>query len=274
MKREEQIKELTKKLEQGVQDVFTSDNFINYLSVMSRFHNYSFNNCLLIAMQKPEATLVAGYKAWQNKFGRQVRKGEESIKILAPMPRKRKKKVLLEDGTTEEQEYTYCDYRAVSVFDISQTDGKDLPEHYVHGLEGDVDQYDTLITKLETAAGIPITFEEIEGGANGYFHREDKRIVIKKDMSQTQTVKTMIHEVAHSILHDKDNGTEKEADRRTKEVQAESVAYVVSQYLGLDTSGYSFGYVAGWSSGKDVKELRASLEAIRNTAHEIIDRMA
>lgn len=270
--RTDKIKQITDKLEQGVKDVFT-DNFINYLQVISKFHNYSFNNTLLIAMQKPDATLVAGYKSWQTKFKRQVRKGESAIRILAPIPCKMKKEVALQDGTMEEQEIKFTRYRAVSVFDISQTDGEELPS-ICKTVADDVEEYETLRDKLISIAPVPVGFEDIQGGANGYFHHEDKRIAIKAGMPQGQTIKTLVHEIAHSILHDKDQGEEKEADRRTKEVQAESVAYVVNQYLGLDTSDYSFGYVAGWSSGKDVKELRASLETIRNTAHDIIDKIA
>ena len=273
MANKDKIKEITEQLEKGVQDVFTSDNFIQYLQVMSKFHNYSFNNTLLIAMQKPDATLVAGYKAWQTKFKRQVRKGEKSIKILAPIPRKVMKEVTLADGTKEEQEYKWTGFTVTSVFDISQTDGEELPA-YVHTLDGDLEEYEAMIEKLKTVSPVPIEFEDIAGTANGYYHTVDKRIAIQSGMSQAHTIKTMVHEIAHSILHDKDDGLEKESDHRTKEVQAESVAYVVNQYLGLDTSDYSFGYVAGWSSGKDTKELKSSLEVIRNISHEIIDKIA
>ena len=272
MANKDRIKEITEQLEQGVLEVFTSDNYLKYLQVMSKFHNYSFGNCVLIAMQNPEATLVAGYKAWQTKFKRQVRKGETSIKILAPIPRKMTKEVTLADGTVEEKEIKWMDFTVTSVFDISQTDGEEIPT-YIHKLDGDVDEYEKLIDKLTEISPVPVGFEDIQGSANGYFHTVDKRIATQEGMSQAQTVKTMVHEIAHSIMHDKDDGTDKEADNRTREVQAESVAYVVNNYLGLDTSDYSFGYVAGWSTGKDIKELRASLEAIRNTAHDMIDRI-
>lgn len=265
----QKVKEITEQLEQGVAEVFTSDNFIQYLQVMSKFHDYSFNNCLLIAMQCPTATLVAGYKAWQKKFKRQVRKGEKAIKILAPIPCK----ITVEDEEGEEKEIKFNRFRAVSVFDIAQTDGEEMPE-FVHKLTGDVDGYNELAGKLTSISPVPIRFDVIEGTANGYFSSADKEIVIRKDMSQAQIIKTMVHEIAHSILHDKDNGLEKDANRKTKEVQAESVAYVVSQYLRLDTSDYSFGYIAGWSSDKDTKELKASLQVIRDTAHDIISKVA
>ena len=265
----EKVRRITEQLEKGVAEVFTSDNYIEYLNIMSKFHDYSFNNCLLIAMQCPTATLVAGYRAWQKKFKRQVRKGEKSIKILAPIPCKIK--VENEDG--EGKEIQFNRFRAVSVFDIAQTDGEDIPE-FIYKLTGDVDGYNEMVKKLISISAVPIRFDVIEGTANGYFSSADKEIVIRQDMSQVQTIKTMVHEIAHSILHDKDNGLEKDANRKTKEVQAESVAYVVNQYLGLDTSDYSFGYVAGWSSGKDTKELKASLQVIRDTAHDIISKVA
>lgn len=270
---QEKVKEITEQLEQGVAELFTSEKFMAYLQAMSKFHNYSLNNSLLIWMQMPEATLVAGYKDWQRKFKRQVRNGETSIKILAPIPKKYRKEVVLDDGTTEEREISYMRYRAVSVFDISQTDGDDLPE-ICRSLDGDVDGYQGLVDKLKEISPVPVDFEDIAGTANGFYHLADKRIVVQQGMSQSQTIKTMVHEIAHSILHDKDSGIEKEADRRTREVQAEAVAYTVNQYLGLDTSDYSFGYIVGWSSGKETKELKESLAAIRNTAHDIIEKIA
>lgn len=272
MANKDRIKEITEKLEQGVQDVFTSDNYLQFLQTMSKFHNYSFGNCLLIAMQKPEATLVAGYKAWQTKFKRQVRKGEKSIQILAPVPRKYKKEIVLDDGTVEEQEIKYTGFTVTNVFDISQTDGEEIPE-YIHKLTDDVEGYEELLQKLQDVSPVPVTFEDIKGTTNGFFHTVDKKIVIQEGMPEAQTIKTFVHEIAHSLMHDKEDGTDKEASRRAKEVQAESVAYVVNQYLGLDTSDYSFGYVAGWSSGQDTKELKTSLESIRRTAHDIIDRL-
>lgn len=268
---QDKVKEITAKLEQGVKDVFTSDNYRNYLLTMSKFHTYSLNNQLLIFLQKPEATRVAGYKTWQ-KMKRQVRKGETSIKILAPIPCKFKQEVQTADGI-EKKEIQYNRYRAVSVFDISQTDGEDLPQ-IVTTLDGDVEGFKELEKKLMDASPVPVGYEDIKTGANGYFHREDKRIAIKQGMSQTQTVKTMVHEIAHSILHDKDTGLAKDADRNLKECQAESVAYVVSNFLGLDTGDYSFGYVAGWSKQDDTEELKKNLEVIRQAANKIIDKIA
>lgn len=265
------IEEITKQLEEGVKEVFTSENYLNYLKVMSKFYNYSFNNCLLIAMQMPEATLIAGYQTWKNKFNRQVKKGEKAIRILAPIPHKFKKEIEKEDGSKEEKEIKYTTFRAVSVFDISQTDGEELPK-IAQKLQGSLEQYEKLLEELKSISPVNIYFEEIKSEANGYYSPSDDKIVIRKDLSQQHTIKTLIHEIAHAILHSED-GEETEADLNTKEVQAESIAYTVCQYLGLDTSDYSFGYVAGWSKGKEVKELQASMEIIRTTSKEIIEQL-
>ena len=264
------IKVITEQLEQGVKDIFPSEKYIEYLNFMSKFTNYSFNNIILILMQKPDASLVAGYKAWQNKFNRQVKKGEHGITILAPCPHK--KEIETEDGET--REIIWTSFRAVKVFDVSQTDGEELPAGCVETLTGEVENYTELIKKLESVSPVPVTYENIDGGANGYFSNTEKRIVIQEGMSEAQTVKTLVHEISHAILHDRENGEEKEADRNTREVQAESVAYTVCSMLGLDTSDYSFGYVAGWSTGKEIKELNASMEVIRQTAKDITDRLA
>ena len=266
------IKEITEQLEKGVKDVFESDNYKAYLDFMSKFYNYSVNNCILIWMQKPEASLVAGYKAWQTKFKRQVKKGEKGITILAPCPHKFKKEVQNENGDLEEKEIQYLSFRATTVFDISQTDGEDVP-NFIEKLTGDVDNYNDLLEKLKTVSPVPVEFEKITTGAHGYFHLEDKRIAINDGMSEQQTVKTLVHEISHAILHDKENGEEKDADKHTREVQAESVAYTVCNMLGLDTSDYSFGYVASWSKGKEAKELKASMEVIRKTANSIIESL-
>lgn len=257
------IKEITKKLEDGVKAVFESDRYKNYLKFMGTFHNYSVNNIVLIMMQKPDASLVAGYKAWQSK-GRQVRKGEKAIRILAPCPHKAVKEV---DG--EEKEIHWTTYRVASVFDVSQTDGDALPEGACKVLDAAVDGYDDLIKRLEAVSPYPVSYEDVSGTANGFCSFIVKRVVVRKGMSQLQTVKTLIHEISHAILHSK-NGEAVDADRNTREVQAESVAYCVCQMLGLDTSDYSFGYVAGWSEDKDVRELSASMEIIRKTANEIM----
>ncbi len=281
----QRVQELTDKLEQGLQDLFNSDSYCNYLSTMSKFHNYSFNNTLLIAMQKPDATLVAGYKAWQKNFERHVNKGEKAIRILAPAPYKIKEErdkidpvtqelLLDKDGNPqkEEVEITIPAFRAVSVFDVAQTDGKPIPELSAHELLSDVEGYQDMIRAVEAISPVPIELEEIAGDSKGYYDREAKRIAVQENMSESQTLKTMIHEVAHSKLHSKEveQDEQMKKDRNTKEVEAESVAYTVCQHFGIDTSDYSFGYIAGWSSGRDTKELRSSMDTIRRTASELI----
>lgn len=281
----QRVQELTDKLEQGLQDLFNSDSYCNYLSTMSKFHNYSFNNTLLIAMQKPDATLVAGYKAWQKNFERHVNKGEKAIRILAPAPYKIKEErdkidpvtqelLLDKDGNPqkEEVEITIPAFRAVSVFDVSQTDGKPIPELAAKELLSDVEGYQDMIRAVEAISPVPIELEEIAGDSKGYYDREAKRIAVQENMSESQTLKTMIHEVAHSKLHSKEVEQDEQMrkDRNTKEVEAESVAYTVCQHFGIDTSDYSFGYIAGWSSGRDTKELRSSMDTIRRTASELI----
>lgn len=284
----EKMKEITDRLEQGIQELFDSDRFKEYLQVMSKFHNYSFNNTLLIAMQKPDATLVAGYNSWKNLFGRQVARGAKGIKVLAPSPYKIKKEVDKIDPQTqkpvvdkngkpvkEETEITVPAFKVVSVFDVSQTEGKELPTIGVDELTGDVEQYNDFFKAAELAAPVPVGFENIKSGAKGYYSQTDKRIAINEGMSELQNLKTLIHETAHAKLHDIDLNAppEKQADRpdrRTREVQAESIAYAVCQHYGLDTSDYSFSYVAQWSSGRELAELKASLETIRSTASELI----
>ena len=284
----EKLKEITDRLEQGITELFESERYREYLRVMSKFHNYSINNTLLIAMQKPDASLVAGFSAWKNNFERNVMKGQKGIKIIAPSPYKIKqemqkidphtqKPVIGKDGkpVTEEKEVTIPAYKVVSVFDVSQTEGKELPDIAVDELTGDVDRYKDFFAALEKTSPVPIAFENIEGGSHGYYHLEDKRIAINEGMSELQTLKTAIHEIAHAKLHDIDLNAPKDeqprVDRRTREVEAESVAYTVCQHYGLDTSDYSFGYVAGWSSGRELSELKSSLETIRSAAAEIIN---
>ena len=285
----DKLKEITDRLEQGITELFESERYKEYLRVMSKFHNYSFNNTLLIAMQKPDASLVAGFTSWKNNFGRNVMKGEKGIKIIAPSPFTVKQEVEKTDPhtgkpvigkdrkpVTEEKEIKVPAYRVVSVFDVSQTEGRELPDIAVDELTGDVDRFKDFFAALEQVSPAPIGFEKIEGGAHGYYHLEEKRIAIDEGMSDLQTLKTAIHEIAHAKLHDIDLNAPKEeqkprVDRRTREVEAESVAYTVCQHYGLDTSDYSFGYVAGWSSDKELAELRGSLETIRNTAAEMIN---
>ena len=285
----EKLKEITDRLEQGITELFDSERYREYLRVMSKFHNYSFNNTLLIAMQKPDASLVAGFSAWKNNFGRNVIKGQKGIKIIAPSSYKVKQEmkkidphtqqpIIGKDGkpVTEEKEITIPAYKVVSVFDVSQTEGKELPDIAVDELTGDVERYRDFFAALEKTSPVPIGFEQIPGSSHGYYHLEDKRIAIQEGMSELQTLKTAIHEIAHAKLHDIDlNAPENEqqprVDRRTREVEAESVAYTVCQHYGLDTSDYSFGYVAGWSSGRELSELKNSLETIRSAAAEIIN---
>lgn len=260
------VDEITAELEQGVQDVLQSDKYRGFLEMMSRFYNYSACNCILIMRQFPEATLVAGYNAWRDKFRRQVKKGEKAIRILAPCPHKK----MTVDENGNEKEVRWTTFRATNVFDISQTEGEELPT-ICNRLTDSVEGYDGIIEKLNGISAVPIRFDRIN--VAGYYSPADKEIVLCEGMSEAQTVKTLVHEIAHSILHDKDTGTEKNADRNTRELQAESVAYTVCQYMGLDTSEYSFEYLASWSASDDTKELAKSLEVIRKTAKGIIDQI-
>lgn len=264
------ISNITKQLEEGVRSIFGSEEYKKYLEFAGKFHDYSFNNIVLILSQMPNATRVAGYKAWQ-KLGRQVRKGEKSISILAPVPHKNEVEEVDMDGKVSKKEVTWMSYRAVSVFDISQTDGEEVPSSrsFCKVLEGNVEGYDEVFGKLVGIAQIPVEFEQVQDGSNGYYDTVNKRIALNEGMSQAQTIKTLIHEIAHSVLHSID-GDESNADRNTKELQAESVAYTVCSYLGLDSSEYSFGYIAGWSKDKDVKVLTSNMEVIRKTAETII----
>lgn len=281
----DRMKEITDRLETGIQELFESERYKAYLTSMAKFHSYSFNNTLLIAMQGGQ--LVAGYNKWRDDFHRNVKRGEKGIKILAPAPYKVKKEVpkldeqgqpvMDKDGKplTEIQETQVPAFKIVSVFDVSQTEGEPLPSIGVDELAGNVEQYEDFFKALEQTSPVPMAFEDIPGGSHGYYHLTEKRIAIQENMSELQTLKTAIHEIAHAKLHaiDPEAPVTEQADRpdsRTREVQAESVAYAVCQHYGLDTSDYSFRYVAGWSSGKDLKELRASLETIRATAHELI----
>ena len=291
----QKVQEITEKLEQGIKELFESEKYKTYLNTMSKFHNYSFNNTMLIAMQKPDATLVAGFKAWQKNFDRHVKKGEKGIRILAPAPYKIKEEqekldpvtgeIMLDKNgmpITEEVEIKIPAFRVVPVFDVSQTDGKEMPDIGVNELSGSVEDYEDFMQALTEVSPVPITYEDIDGDAKGYFHTTDHRIAIQEGMSQSQTVKTAIHEVAHAKLHDRERNQDIDAvldkDRNTKEVEAESVAYTVCQHFGIDTSDYSFGYIAGWSSDRDMKELKSSLDTIRKTASELItgieDRLA
>lgn len=278
---------ILKSLETGVENIFTGDKYAQYLQTMSKFHRYSFNNTLLIAMQRPDATLVTGYRNWQS-MGRQVKKGEKGITILAPAPIKRKREqeildqnhmpLLDADGNprTEEVEVVIPRFKPTTVFDISQTDGEPIEILAPEELTEAVADYDLFMKAITAVSPVPIRFDEIAGEAKGYYHSGDKEIVIQKGMSESQTIKTAIHETGHARLHDKDVMEEQgiEKDRLTKEVEAESVAYCVCSAFGVDTSEYSFPYIAGWSSGRDMKELKASMDIIRKTAGEMIDELS
>lgn len=273
-------------LESGVEELFTSNRYQEFLKTMAKFHNYSFNNTMLIAMQRPDATLVTSYKNWQS-MGRQVMKGEKGITIIAPAPyKKMKEKEVLDEnqrpimGTdgkpkTEKVEVTVPHFKAITVFDIAQTSGEPIQTLAPELLTAAVQDFDSFMQAIQKISPVAIRFDEIDGNANGYYHNADKEIVIKKGLSESQTLKTAIHETAHAKLHDREImeslGVEK--DRLTKEVEAESVAYCVCSSFGLDTSDYSFPYIAGWSSSREMKEMKASMDVIRKTAGEMIDQL-
>ena len=282
----DKLKEITDKLEAGIKGIFDSDQYKTYLNTLSKFHNYSMGNCILIAMQKPDATHIAGYTAWQHNFKRQVMKGEKGIKIIAPSPYKMKKEQeRIDPGSgspmkgadgkplMEEVEVKVPAFKIATVFDISQTDGEPLPEIGVNELTGDVDKYNDFYKALEKSSPVPIAIEDIASGAKGYYEQVEKRIALNAGMGELQTLKTAIHEIAHARLHDIDKNAPKDVprpDHDTREVEAESVAYTVCQHYGLDTSDYSFGYIAGWSGDKELDTLKSSLETIRAEAGAII----
>ena len=273
-------------LESGVEELFTSNRYKEFLKTMAKFHNYSFNNTMLIAMQRPDATLVTSYKNWQS-MGRQVMKGEKGITIIAPAPyKKMKEKEVLDEnqrpimGTdgkpkTEQVEVTVPHFKAVTVFDIAQTSGEPIQTLAPELLTAAVQDFDSFMQAIQKISPVPIRFDEIDGNANGYYHNADKEIVIKKGLSESQTLKTAIHETAHAKLHDREimESLGLEKDRLTKEVEAESVAYCVCSSFGLDTSDYSFPYIAGWSSSREMKEMKTSMDVIRKTAGEMIDQL-
>ena len=293
----ERLQEITAGIEQGIKELFESEKDMRYLSVMSKFHRYSVNNTMLIYMQKPEATLVAGFNKWKNQFARHVKKGEHGITIIAPTPYKKKIEemkrdpdthapILDADGKTvmEEKEIEIPMFRPVKVFDVSQTDGKPLPE-LASSLSGTVPHYEAFLEALRRSASVPIEFEPMAANTDGYFSPDQQRIAIREGMSEVQTVSATVHEIAHSKLHNRqkmqetaaagDNAPDqpKPKDRRTEEVEAESISYAVCQYFGIQTGENSFGYIASWSKGKELKELRASLETINKTSCELINNI-
>lgn len=276
---DQQIKEITEQLEKGIQSIFTSGDYREYLQLMGRFHDYSLNNTVLIHLQCPDATYVAGFKTWQDKFDRHVDRHARSIKIIAPSPFKAMKEQIKTDASgnqiigadgkpeTETTEVIIPSYRVVNVFDVSQTSGKELPS-LTHMLTGTVEGYQELFETLKDISPAPVSVEAIAGRANGYYQPETNRIVVRP-LPEEQSIKTTIHEIAHALLHNKES--DPDLDRITKEIQAESVAYTVCSYYGIDTSDYSLGYVAGWAGDKDFKELRESIEIIRRTASDLIN---
>ena len=282
--RQEVLKALTEQLEKSIQNFMESEKYKAFLSSMAKFHNYSLNNQILIAVQKPDSTLCAGYTTWQ-KQNRYVKKGEKGIQIICPVPYKKEylkdvidkttgKPELLPDGKAKQEivQKVIPFFRVGYVYDISQTDGQPLPE-VTHRLKGDLDSdLKRLKESLLEVSPVPVTFQPIEGSANGFYSPAAEEIVVDSTLSEKQSLKTLIHETAHALLHNPE-ASSSQSTRETKEVEAESVAYVVCQYFGLDTSDYSFGYIAGWSSGKGTPELKASLENIRNTSNEIISNV-
>ncbi len=286
-RQQQEIKEITDKLEQGVKELFESEKYKVFLHTMSKFHNYSLNNTMLIAMQMPEATLVAGYEAWKKNHERHVMKGEKGIRIFAPAPYKVKveqdkidpvtNKPVLDENNNPVREVVEVKkpaFKLVSVFDVSQTEGKEIPSLGVDELLGDVEDYVHFFDALERSCPVPLGFEQIEGGAKGYYHQTECRIAINEGMSEVQNVKTLIHEMAHQKLHAVENiDKDLKLSRSAKEVEAESIAYVICQHYGIDTSEYSFAYLAGWSDGKDTPELKASLDRIRKASNEMINEI-
>ena len=289
----ERLKEITDGIEQGIKELFQSDRYRSYLSVMSRFHRYSVNNTMLIYLQRPNASLVAGFNKWEKQFGRHVKKGEHGITIIAPTPFKKKiEEVKLDPDTNaplldkegkeilEEKEISIPMFKPVKVFDVGQTYGKPLP-NLAANLTGSVEQYEVFVEALRRSAPVPISFKAIEPNTDGFFNLEDQAITIREGMSQIQTICAMVHEIAHSKLHNYEKQAEaasekdgaepvKKKDRNTEEVEAESISYAVCQYYGIETAENSFGYIATWSQGKELKELRASLETINKAASELI----
>lgn len=282
--RKAELKDITEKLEKGVQDVYSSEQYQDLLNTMAKFPHYSVNNNILIMMQKPDATLVQSYTGWK-KMGRFVKKGEKGIRILAPAPFKLEKEqdkvdesgkvVLDKDGEAvkEKIEINMTAFKPVSTFDVSQTEGEPLPQIGVDELTGNIKGYQTLFEAIKSASPVPIAFEDIKSGAKGYFHVEENRIALNNGMSEIQNVKTAIHEMAHAKLHNSEAQKNNKQSKNSKEVEAESVAYTVCEHYGIDTSDYSFAYVATWSQGKELPELKESLNIIRNAASELITKI-
>lgn len=265
------IDEITQKLEAGIKDMFEGDNYKTYLNAMSKFHNYSYNNCILITHQMKNASHVASFTKWKE-LERHVKANEHGLKIFSPIVKKKidpKTKQVVINEKTGKPEMVVTGFKPAYVFDISQTEGKELPK-IAKLLTGKVEDYEHLKESLIKISPVPLTFEHIEGGANGYYHTLEKRIVVDEGLPEQQKIKTMVHEISHSMLHAK---VDDEKERTTKEVEAESVAYTVCNYIGLDTSDYSFGYIGGWSKDKELSELKESLSSIKDTSAQIIKKL-
>ena len=283
----DKVNEQLAKLEQGLKEVFESDNYKKYLNTMAKFHNYSINNTLLINQQMPEATLVAGFNSWKNNFDRHIKKGEKGIKIIAPAPYTIKKEQEITDpktgetlknfdGTpkTTEVEIKVPAFKISYVYDISQTEGKELPSLGVNELKDNVNHAKDFVDSLKKISPIPIKFGETHGDSKGFYSLTENAITVKEGMSESQTIKTMVHEISHAVLHNPEKAKENaNKSKGTIEMEAESIAYIVCQHFGIDTSDYSFGYIAGWSEGKETKELKESMNDIRETASEMIYRI-
>ena len=281
MEREDRLKQLTDQLTDGVKAVRDSGEYKKLLAVMAKFPHYSMNNCMLIAMQRPDATLCQGFDGWK-KMGRYVKKGEKGIKIIAPAPYTVQKEVdkldsngkpvIDSDGehVKETKEYQVMGFKAETTFDVSQTDGKELPKIGVDELKGEVDKYELMMGVLKDLSPVPIGFEDIKSGAKGYYHTSEKRIAIQKDMSELQTVKTCLHEITHAMLH---ADAPKEISKSRKELEAEGTACIVLKYMGYDTDAYSFPYLTGYTTDADMKELKDSLNIIRRTSSKIITKI-
>ncbi len=281
--RKAEMEEITTKLEKGVKDIFTTDGYKDYLNFCAKLPRYSVNNQILIMLQRPDATMCQSFTNWKE-MNRFVRKGEKGIRILAPAPYKMQKEqdkldasgrpVLDKDGepVKETVEVTINAFKPVSTFDISQTEGDPVPTVGVSELTGSVEGYETLLEAIKEAVQVPISFEQIDSGAKGFYHLEENRIVIQEGMSEAQTVKTLLHEASHQALHSREamQASGEQKSKNQKETEAESVAYVVCQHYGIDTSDYSFAYVATWSADKEVPELKASLDTIRRAAADLI----
>lgn len=289
-KQSEKVQELLKRIETGSKEVFTSENYGNFLRTMSKFHKYSVRNCILISMQKPNATYVAGYQAWQKDFHRHVNKGEKGIQILGYMPHKVKEQVIKTDQygipiydasgkpVTKEVEHIIPYYRPVYVYDVSQTGGQPLPKLTTE-LSGTVNQYSQLLTALCAVSPYPITFNQLSGysaDCHGYCSYSEQQIVIRKNMAQEQTIKTVLHEIAHAVVHSPQIALppDQKTDRQSYEVQAESIAFIVCNYLNIDSSDYTFPYIATWSNDYELKELQNSLQTIQTAANELIGQIS